>query len=561
MNFFENMDKAQKRKLKKRIRNIIVVAIIVLVIGILLSNNGSNKQTATKINIEELKRRTITNSISSTGTIKAEDSKSVTSSSVGLKVKTINVKEGDEVVKGDLICTFDTTEIERRLREAEASLKQTKSDIDKAVSNANQDEQIETMQKQVDNAKASADEANKSLEIAKQEKSTAEKELNDYQKTYDEAKEKYDEVKNETQEKTKAVEIAQNAYDAEDLKSEAEKDAAKILDLQTKLQKAKSELATSKNELIKAETEFRPIETKYDSLKTKLDNANAKLEAALTAADSAKATYENLNTTLQNLKKANSNNSISNSNIVASSTAVQQAQIDSLKDQINNARVTSPANGTVTSINVKEGDTYLGSVIAKVEGVQSFIVEAEIAEYDIPDIKVGQQVKIKTDATREVELEGEVIYVATVATENSSAIGDLTGLSTGSLVGGSKGATFKIQVAINTENDRLRIGMTSRINIVTENKENVWAVPYDAIQEKEDGTKYVEILLEEDVKDKKHEDLKKQEIVITTGVEGNYYQEINSDELKEGMKIVIPEREANSSLQQIIESMGAGAGI
>ena len=561
MDFFKNMDKAKERKLKKKIRNIAIIAVVIVIIGIVLSNNGSNKQTTTKMNIEELKKRTITNTISSSGTIKAENSKSVTSSSVGLKVKTINVKEGEEVVKGDLICTFDTTDLQRRLKEAEASLSQTKSEINNAISSANQDEQIETMQKQVENAKTTYDEANKTLETTKETQKEAEKELNEYQKTYDEAKSKYDEVKNETQEKTKAVEIAQNEYDAENLKPEGEKDNAKLLELQAKLQKAKSELATSKNDLIQAEAEFRPIETKYNTLKTKLDDANNRVEAAQTALDTAKTTYDNLNTSLQNLKRVSSENNISNSNIVSSSTAVQQAQIDSLKDQINNARVTSPANGTVTSINVKEGDTYLGSVIAKVEGIQSFIVEAEITEYDIPDIKLGQKVKIKTDATRDVELDGEVIYVATTATENSSTIGDLTGLSATSLVSGSKGATFKIQVSIDTANDRLRIGMTSRINIVTENKENVWAVPYDAVQEKEDGTKFIEVLIEQDNKDKKQEGIQKQEIIVTTGIGGNYYQEIISDELKEGMKIIIPEREANSSLQQIIETMGACAGI
>ena len=83
----------------------------------------------------------------------------------------------------------------------------------------------------------------------------------------------------------------------------------------------------------------------------------------------------------------------------------------------------------------------------------------------------------------------------------------------------------------------------------------------DAIQGKEDGTKFIEILLEQDEGEKKQEDIKKQEIVITTGIEGNYYEEIISDELNEGMKIIIPERQSDSSIQQIIESMGAGAGI
>ena len=559
MQIFKNMDNFKKKKLKKRVRNIAILLVILVVIILILVKGNSSKQPTTKLNIEELKRRTITNSISASGTIKAENSKTITSSSVGLKVESINVKEGDEVSKGDLICTFDTTDLQRRLREAEANLKKTKAEINSTISDANnnRDEQIQNLQTQLDNAKKANDEANKNLENAKNEKSKADKELGEYIKTYEEAKQKYDEVKEDNDEKSKAVEVAQNEYDAEKLKPETEQDKNKLKELEIKLQQAKSELATSKNELIKAEAEFKPVETKYNLLQNSVNEKNTRVATAQATVDTTKTTYDNLNTAMQNLKRTTSNTS----NIATSSTAIQQAEIDTLKEQINNAKVTSPANGTITSINVKEGDTYLGSVIAKVEGVQSFIVEAEIDEYDIPDIKIGQDVKIKTDATREAELEGVVTYVATAATENTSSIGNIAGLTTSSIMGGSNGATFKIQVAISTQNDRLRIGMTARISIITENKENVWAVPYDAIQGKEDGTKFIEILLEQDEGEKKQEDIKKQEIVITTGIEGNYYEEIISDELNEGMKIIIPERQSDSSIQQIIESMGAGAGI
>lgn len=41
----------------------------------------------------------------------------------------------------------------------------------------------------------------------------------------------------------------------------------------------------------------------------------------------------------------------------------------------------------------------------------SFIVEASVDEYDIADISKGMSVVIKTDATGDQELDGEVIYV------------------------------------------------------------------------------------------------------------------------------------------------------
>ena len=560
MELLKDMDSFKKRKVIKRIRNIAILLVIVAVLFFIFVGGNSNKQQTAKLNIEELKKRTITNSISASGVIKAENSKSITSSSVGLKVETVNVKEGDEVLKGDVICTFDTTDLRRRLREAEANLAKTKADINStiATANSNQTEQINNLQTQLDNAKKANDEANKNLETAKAEQDKANKELEEYKPTYDEAKQKYDEIKNANDEKVQEVELAQNEYDAEKLKPESEQDKAKLAELEVKLQKAKSELSANKNELIKAEAEFKPVEAKYNLLQNTADETEARVATLQTTVDTTKTTYDNLNTAMQNVKN---NNALSNANLTSSSTAVLQAEVDTLKEQIKNATVVSPASGTITIVNVKEGDTYLGSVIAKVEGVQSFIVEAEIDEYDIPDVKVGQDVRIKTDATREEELEGVVTYVATAATENTSAIGNISGLTASTIMGASSNATFKTQIAISTQNDRLRIGMNARINIITENKENIWAVPYDAIQEKEDGTKFVEILIEHEKEDKKQEEIEKKEIIVVTGIEGNYYKEIISDELSAGMKIIIPERQSDSSLQQIIESMGAGAGI
>ena len=46
---------------------------------------------------------------------------------------------------------------------------------------------------------------------------------------------------------------------------------------------------------------------------------------------------------------------------------------------------------------VKKGDLYSGSAIAVVEGCNEFIIEAEIDEYDIPDVEVGMKVLIKTN--------------------------------------------------------------------------------------------------------------------------------------------------------------------
>ena len=52
-----------------------------------------------------------------------------------------------------------------------------------------------------------------------------------------------------------------------------------------------------------------------------------------------------------------------------------------------------------------------------------------------------------------------------------------------------------------------------------------------------------------------------QEITVEKGLEGTYYVEISSDELKEGMRVVLPKIEAGNSMKELIEMMGADAGL
>ena len=158
------------------------------------------------------------------------------------------------------------------------------------------------------------------------------------------------------------------------------------------------------------------------------------------------------------------------------------------------------------------------------------------------------KVIVKTDATREEELQGRIIYTAASATES---VADMSTATT-SMPGGT--ATYKVKIALDSQNDRLRLGMNAKLSIITDSRENVWAVPYEAIHEKENGNKYIEILKNEQTREK-------EELEIKTGLESSYYVEIISDKITDGMQVVLPEVKGDNSMETIIELMGADAGM
>ena len=125
-------------------------------------------------------------------------------------------------------------------------------------------------------------------------------------------------------------------------------------------------------------------------------------------------------------------------------------------------------------------------------------------------------------------------------------------LTTGSTNATSTGATYLVKIEILTSNDRLRLGMGAKVNIISKKVEDALTVPYEAITEKDDGSKYITVVKDDDTQ---------QEIKVEVGLESGYYSEIKSDKLKEGMKVVLPKEDKKSSLDEIINSMGATGGI
>ena len=110
------------------------------------------------VTTDQVSRKTLTSSIAATGTIKSKTVTDVTAAGVGetgLKVTGVNVKVGDVVSEGDVLCTFDVSSAKEQLadvKEAQAKaeaaeaqgIKSAQRAYDQAVSS--KDTQLEAAQ-------------------------------------------------------------------------------------------------------------------------------------------------------------------------------------------------------------------------------------------------------------------------------------------------------------------------------------------------------------------------------------------------------------------------------
>lgn len=543
-------------KNKKKIIIICIIIVIILLSIILKVVSSLNKEEELDYEIGKIEKQTLMNSISSSGTISTEESKNVTSVLVGNKVTDVKVKVGDKVNVGDTLLTFDVDTLRKTAGDLASSINSTKEQTNISVNGANR--AVQDAENARNKAKEGVDDAKKAYDDT----------LNNYNNTINQLNTARTQIASfgsiEDQYKNAQADVATKNASYEKAKADYEADkltgGLNSQNLENLKNQAEANLTVSKANL----SALEPTYQQYVALNGQISKLEATVAVLRSAVDQAKSGYDQAqkayDSNSSNLDNAilSAKDGVASAQLGAStSTLTLEEQLESVNKQLEDANLKSTVSGTVTAVNIKNGDTYQGGTLLTIEGVESFIVEVNIDEYDIADIKEGMDVIIKTDATRDEELQGKVIFVAPSSNASSSSSSSATGAGMYSMTGYStvatgSGASYLVKIEVLTSNDRLRLGMSAKANIILDKAEDALVVPYDAINEKEDGTKTITVI---------NDDNSQTEIEVQVGLESGYYSEIKSDKIKEGMKIVLPKVDDSTTVDELLDSMGATGGI
>lgn len=418
---------------------VVIVAAGAVIVVFRMGGSAETQKQELRQNSISLSKMDLTRSVSATGTIESVKTKIVRADVTDVKVKKVLVKVGDEVKKGQSLVTFDKSDLQETLKEAEENLSDVKSQ--------------------------------NSSELA-----SAQRKVSEAQKTYESQK------KQQKQSKSSGEQTeASQTNDAQESTLEQSK---------SNLQSAKEALETTKN----------------------------------------------------NQKK---------------SLREAERSVKEAKDALANCAAKASMDGTVTAIGAEAGDSYHGGDLVEISDCTNLRASTTVDEYDIPDISKGQKVAILTDATGEEELEGKITYVAptTGSTLSSSGSTDSTGGSgnTGSSMGSSSSGSssgYEVRIRIQSANEKLRIGMTAKCSIILEEASDVFAVPYDAIHTNTNGDS---VLYVQDSSGTRSE------VIVTKGMESDYYVEVSGKGLSEDLQILIPTDETSSSAESAEKKDNSGS--
>lgn len=506
--------------LKKHIKLLIVVLIIAIVVILNIKKKNADMRRAMMesydgVATETIERQNISNYVSITGKIVANDSQTVYSTVNEREVLSVKVEVGDYVEKGDVIAVLDSSEYEKKLAtaEKELSVQRQKDDLKlKQAADDKDDTMIDAVdsakdnQTEIDNAAADYGYVVRDKEYAYKDYQDAVLEYEDAKSEYKEAKSKYDKLKK----RGGSVRYAGVTYTEEGDKDDNDKNALKkvVENLESEMDDKEDKMESARRSYERACQDVEKTGRSYD-------------KAVESAADTAESNQRKIDEANDAYIEKALDTSIS--------TVQQEDQIDQYKKEIEKCTITAPISGVITSVDIEEGDETSNdnNNICVIQDTSLYKVEGTVDEYDVSKITVGMKAVIKTEATGDVEMTGVVSFIS--PTPKTASSGGDSGSS-------SSAALYPIKITLDDIDDAVRIGMTAQTSVLLDYAENVLTVPYDCISQNEEG-EYVICVSE------KSEDMgiSQREIVVEKGLETDYYVEISSDEISEGMEVVVPD--------------------
>ena len=485
MKFIKNI---KKRLGIKRFVFLAILCVIVLAVGIFVAARRPSKSSVESVVVG---RANIIQEVNMNGTVKPAESVNLSFEKSG-KISRVAVAVGDRVVAGQTLVVLDNSELAAQLQSAEASLKAQTAKLDE-MKGGTRPEEIQLAETDLDNAKR---------------KATA-----DLQEEYDAAL---------TALQTSAV-IGRNALlsltdiqyahflgNSQDSLSVSDAKERAVLTLLGKegggrwIREVISQLHGGAFGLVEqaiAAPTQENIDAALRSTLTALQDVKNALFAvpftsAITSAESTTLSTQKANvngevSTLSSKQQAIAVQKVTNTNAIAAAESAlalkkagtvpeqiqaQEAQVESALANVQNIRAQiaktvlwTPISGIVTKQEAKQGEIVSGSsAVASVISDKNFEIEADIPEVDIAKIAVGETAGVTLDAYGSSSL----FAARVVAIDPAETV--VEGVS-----------TYKTTFQFAKEDERIRSGMTADVTVRTASRDNVIAIPYRAVQQKQ----------------------------------------------------------------------------
>ena len=274
---------------------------------------------------------------------------------------------------------------------------------------------------------------------------------------------------------------------------------ATVAQRQAALDIAKAEVDVSKNDIVYYKKNLERIK--------KLNSSRYSADKEL---ESAQRDYDNAIVQLK----------LQEAQVKQAEASLKSAEID-----LHYTKIVSPVDGIVVSKEVEVGQTVAASfqtptLFNVAEDLTKMQIEASIVEADISKVKEGQTAEFSVDGYPDEIFVGQVTQVRNQAITTSNVV------------------TYEVIIEIDNSAQKLKPGMTANVDIITAKKDDALLASNKALRfymEDENGQKQrytdkgIWVL----------ENNQPRRISIKTGISDDDRTEVISDNLREGMDIIL----------------------
>ena len=186
--------------------------------------------------------------------------------------------------------------------------------------------------------------------------------------------------------------------------------------------------------------------------------------------------------------------------------------------------VKATTSGTITAMNAVKGNPANGELFT-IEDTNDLKVRGKVKEADLNHIHENMPVLVKADATGDKVFPGNLTKIAPAAIKSEATTASTTATK----------AEFEVEIDLPADTSGLKIGMTTRLSIVSEERADVFSVPFEALVVNDSGQTSIFIAKENPVEQGSYT---VEAIPVTTGLETDSLIEIAGDQLSEGLAII-----------------------
>ncbi|MBS1787650.1 MAG: efflux RND transporter periplasmic adaptor subunit [Acidobacteria bacterium] len=281
-------------------------------------------------------------------------------------------------------------------------------------------------------------------------------------------------VQADVQNQTAAINVAENAINTA---------RAALVTSQADLERAQVEKNNAQIEL-KRQTDLLESgiasRSNYDTAKMRYDSAVASVNAAKARVDQSRVQITDAEI---RVKQSRASLDAANARVAQQKASLAQ-QSDQLSKTTQYASIDGVVGGPIIQVGTFAVSSFSSTGLMLIADMSTINVDVKVDETDIKNIAKGQKTKVKVDALGEKEIEGEVVEIAATALTRSGQ-----SIAQTATTGSQEAKDFKVVIRLvnmsQEVRDSLRPGMSATAVITTDRRENIVAVPLQALVERD----------------------------------------------------------------------------